>query len=276
MNHNNLNNMLNSNREITSSIINSSPILLVSQLEGSFFQDIPGEIKINAAGLIRSNDTENINNNINNNNNEEYRKENDGDVLFGNNPDFKSDVILNLTNPLLEQYKKYPYIFSIYFKKETKCYYIKAYSGEGADNRLVFVKLTAGQDLIISKREIITIGNTIFQVLLIDNENIELTVILSKHKEKLGDKVKKVYNKNEMSEISLGRDENCTYPFINDKAFSRQQTLIKYENGNWVIKDGDGIKSSLNGTWVFGLHSFQIKDEMIVEVLTSKLKFKLI
>jgi hypothetical protein len=35
-------------------------------------------------------------------------------------------------------------------------------------------------------------------------------------------------------------------------------------------------KSSTNGTWVFGTHSFQIKDQLIVEILSSKIKFSLV
>ena len=36
--------------------------------------------------------------------------------------------------------------------------------------------------------------------------------------------------------------------------------------------DGYQNKSSTNGTWIFGTHSFLIKDEMIVEILNCQVK----
>ena len=46
----------------------------------------------------------------------------------------------------------------------------------------------------------------------------------------------------EISTITLGSLNNCTYNLKNDKSFSRIQTTIKYENGNWVVKDGSLAK----------------------------------
>ena len=136
--------MLNSNREITSSIINSSPILLVSQLEGSFFQDIPGEIKINAAGLIGG------------------RGAKDGVAIFGlantSNTAFKADFDLNYNTNI-----SLPYVFTIYYHRESKKYYIRAYSGKSTDNRILFVKLSGNYSLNITQKEIISAGNVIFQ-----------------------------------------------------------------------------------------------------------------
>ena len=79
----------------------------------------------------------------------------------------------------------------------------------------------------------------------------------------------------EISTITLGSLNNCTYNLKNDKSFSRIQTTIKYENGNWVVKDGSLAKWITNGTWVFGVHSFEIIDGMTVEILSSKLRFEI-
>ena len=79
-------------------------------------------------------------------------------------------------------------------------------------------------------------------------------------------------------EITIGRESHCTFAFPKEKSFSRIQTTIKYEEdkGQWLIMDGSKTKSSTNGTWVFGTHSFEIKDQMIVEILTTKIKFTML
>ena len=68
------------------------------------------------------------------------------------------------------------------------------------------------------------------------------------------------------------------FAFPKDKSFSRHQTTFSYDDNNkeWTILDGMKDKSSTNGTWVFGTHSFQIKDQLIVEILSSKIKFSLV
>jgi hypothetical protein len=42
-----------------------------------------------------------------------------------------------------------------------------------------------------------------------------------------------------------------------------------------IIIDGSKTKSSTNGTWIFGTHSFEIKDQLMVEILNSKIIFSL-
>ena len=38
---------------------------------------------------------------------------------------------------------------------------------------------------------------------------------------------------------------------------------IQFADGNWILKDGDGIKLSTNGTWLFVDELFRIYDQMI-------------
>jgi hypothetical protein len=38
---------------------------------------------------------------------------------------------------------------------------------------------------------------------------------------------------------------------------------IIFEDGNWILKDGDGAKLSTNGTWLFVDELFKIYDQMI-------------
>jgi hypothetical protein len=35
---------------------------------------------------------------------------------------------------------------------------------------------------------------------------------------------------------------------------------ITFEDGNWILKDGDGAKLSTNGTWLFVDELFKIYD----------------
>ena len=246
---------LNSHRSIlTKEEIDSSPILTIIKENGDLFQN--ETIVLNAGGII--NENANLN---------------DGVTLFGNinsNCDF---VLSESSLSQIDSYQSYPYIFAIYYQKQKKQYYIRTYSGEGSDSRIMFVKLTQGYDLVLKQKEIISIGNTLLQLTPLE-ECLEVYFITKTEEENIKDTdMKRIYDPKEISIITLGRDDNCTYVFKNDKSFSRIQTTIIYENGNWVVKDGSSIKGSTNGTWVFGIHSFEIKSGMTVEILTSKLRF---
>ena len=64
--------------------------------------------------------------------------------------------------------------------------------------------------------------------------------------------------------------------FARDKSFSRYQTTLEFDENKyeWTVIDGKDNKGSTNGTWVFGIHSFLIENEMIVEILNSKIRIK--
>jgi pSer/pThr/pTyr-binding forkhead associated (FHA) protein len=51
------------------------------------------------------------------------------------------------------------------------------------------------------------------------------------------------------SPVTIGRMADCSIRF-DDSSLSRYHCLINYESG-WFIKDGDGVKSSTNGTWLY-------------------------
>jgi len=48
--------------------------------------------------------------------------------------------------------------------------------------------------------------------------------------------------------VTIGRLVTCTIP-VDDYGVSRTQCKLSYDKGKWWIQDGDGIKSSTNGTW---------------------------
>ena len=138
----------------------------------------------------------------------------------------------------------------------------------------MFIKLTGKFSLPIKQKEIISAGNVIFQVTPVENNQIEITNISRKE-----DSIehKQIFECDINRDITIGRDKNCDFSFVKDKSFSRIQTSFSFDKKNkyWVISDGSKVKSSTNGTWVFGIHSFEIMDEMLVEILTSKIKFSI-
>ena len=253
---------LNSNREISEEEIKSAPIIIIREESGNIFNN--QTIKINAGGLIGGRNLKDgvaifglkKNNNI-------LTTENTNNTLF--TPDFylNSDENLN-----------YPYIFAIYFNRDKKNYHIRAYGGKDSDNRILFIKLTGKFSLPIKQKEIISAGNVIFQVTPIENNQIEITNISRKE-----DSIehKQIFDCDINRDITIGRNKNCDFSYVKDKSFSRIQTSFSFDKKHkyWVISDGSKFKSSTNGTWVFGIHSFEIMDEMLVEILTSKIKFSI-
>ena len=247
--------LISSQREITQEEVNSAPLLILDEdKNGNLFNK--QQIKINAAGLIGG------------------RGAKDGVAIFGiinnTNTNFKADFDLNYntTSPL-------PYVFTIYYHRENKKYYIRAYSGKNTDNRILFVKLSGNYSHNITQKEIISAGNVIFQVSPLENNKIEIGNLSRKEG---NDNHKLTFDPLTVKEVTIGRDSKCTFAFPKDKSFSRIQTTFLFDEKEkqWRVIDGSRSKSSTNGTWIFGTHSFPIKDQMIVGVLTSKLKFTLV
>ena len=201
----------------------------------------------------------------------------DGVTIFGSNVYqeedasnkiniIKPDFILNLN----EKYN-YPYIFMIYFEKKEKSYFIRPYSSNNNDNRIVYAKLTNGNKLPLKQKEFIWAGNVIFQVSPLENNNLE---IVNLSKQNLSLIPKQTFNASSKKEVTIGRHKDCDFAFPNNKSFSRIQTTIEFdeENQEWIIIDGSRTKSSTNGTWVYCNHSFPIKDKMIIQVLNNRIQ----
>ena len=114
---------ITSNRKISDEEIKNSSKLILEEIEGNLFKE--KKIEINAGGMVGG------------------RNKKDGFTIFGqnmeknsNNDMFIPDFELNLPNT---DSFTYPYIFSIYYKKEDKSYYIRSYSGKGSDNKILFI-----------------------------------------------------------------------------------------------------------------------------------------
>ena len=220
------------------------------------------KIKINALGMVGG------------------RGVGDGVTIFGSNSNqledsanmntgasiIKPDFILNLKEKFF-----YPYIFMIYYEKESKSYFIRPYSGKNNDNRILYVKLTNGYRLPLKQKEIITAGNIVFQVTPLENKSLE---VVNLSKQSLSMIPKQTFDASSKKEVTIGRNKDCDFSFPNHKSFSRIQTTFEFdeENQEWVIVDGSRTKSSTNSTWVYCSHSIPIKDKMIVEVLNNKIQ----
>jgi len=244
---------ITSNRKISDEEIQNSSKLILEEIEGNLFNE--KKIEINAGGMVGG------------------RNKKDGFTIFGqnieknsNNDMFIPDLELNLSN---NNNFTYPYIFSIYYKMEDKSYYIRSYSGKGSDNKILFIKLRNKNKYPLKQKEIISAGSVIFQVNPIINSN-ELEIINLTYKKNI-----KIFDGNKQKLVTIGRHKECDFSFPRDKSFSRYQTSFEYDENKkeWSIIDGKD-KDSTNGTWIFGTHSFLIKDEMTIEVLNSKIIIK--
>lgn len=247
---------INSHREITQKEIDEAPILVLeADKKSNLFKN--QIIKINAAGLIGGRDLK------------------DGVSIFGlksqddKNNTFKVDYELNYNEQL-----DIPYAFTIYYKTDSKKYYIRAYTGQGIDNKILFIKLNGNYALPIKQKEILSISDTIFQITPLENQCLEI-INLSKKENATTSPSTQIFNPNVTQLVTIGRGNNCNFIFNKDKSFSRVNTSFVYEEDNkeWTINDGTINKKSTNGSWVFATHSFPIVENMECQILSNLVRF---
>ena len=263
-------NYITSNRKISDEIIKNASTITLEEIDGKLLNG--KKIEINAGGMV------------------DGRNKKDGFTIFGQNKKRKSrrisieelnakdnfisgndddlfipDYELNYSN-----YLGYPYIFSIYFKLEDKSYYLRAYCGKGSDNKILFIKLSSESKYILKRKELISAGNIIFQVTPLENNCLEIINLTNKKYSNY----RRVFDGFSKKIITIGRHKDCDFFFPRDKSFSRYQTTFEFDENikEWSVVDGKDNKGSTNGTWIFGIHSFLIQKEMVVEILNSKIK----
>ena len=263
-------NYITSNRKISDEIIKNASTITLEEIDGKLLNG--KKIEINAGGMV------------------DGRNRKDGFTIFGQNKKRKSrrisieelnakdnfisgndddlfipDYELNYSN-----YLGYPYIFSIYYKLEDKSYYLRAYCGKGSDNKILFIKLSSESKYILKRKELISAGNIIFQVTPLDNNCLEIINLTNKKYSNY----RRVFDGFSKKIITIGRHKDCDFFFPRDKSFSRYQTTFEFDENikEWSVVDGKDNKGSTNGTWIFGIHSFLIQKEMVVEILNSKIK----
>ena len=259
---------INSNRKIEKKNIENSTKIIIEEEGEKLFGG--AKIEINEGGMVGG------------------RGENDGFAIFGqksnytmhrssrieekkdqnDNKIFKPDLEINC-----DKLFNYPYIFAVYFNNDDKKFYIRAYSGKGSENKILFLKLTEKYKLTIKQKELISAGDFIFQITPLKEGCLE---IINLSKKKYTPQYRQVFDGFNKKTVTIGRHKDCDISFPKDKSFSRFQTTFEFdeENKEWTIIDGKKDKPSTNGTWVFGIHSFVIKEEMIVEILNSKIIIK--
>ena len=234
---------ITSNRKISDEEIKNSSKLILEEMEGNLFKE--KKIEINAGGMVGG------------------RNKKDGFTIFGqniekssNNDMFIPDFELNLPNTDSNDFS-YPYIFSIYYKREDKSYYIRSYSGKGSDNKILFIKLRNKNKYIIKQKEIISAGSIIFQINPINESELEIINLTYK-------RYSKIFDGNKQKLVTIGRHKECDFSFPKDKSFSRYQTSFEYDeiNKEWNIIDGKE-KDSTNGTWLMINEDTEINNNMI-------------
>lgn len=249
---------LSSNKRVSEEDIKNSNLILIEEEKNCNLLN-GKKLLINAGGLI-----------------EGGRKESDGIVIFslkrnkkeipngGNNDNLKFDFELNLEEDL-----PYPYIFLIYY--ENNQYYIRSYYAKGKDNRIIFLKLTNNNSFPIMQKEILSAGNIIFLVTPLENDALE---IVNLSKKEVSPIPKQIFEPSNKKEVTIGRNKECDFSFLNDKSFSRIQTRFEFDEEKkiWIMYDGNKNKPSTNGTWIFGTHSIPLKGTMIFKILNYNFK----
>jgi hypothetical protein len=78
----------------------------------------------------------------------------------------------------------------------------------------------------------------------------------------------------EEREIKIGRMIDCQIRF-SETSLSRYQSVIKFVEGRgWMLSDGDGNKSSTNGTWLFVEERIKIRTGLVFKAGSTLFKIK--
>ena len=196
------------------------------------------EIIINAGGFIN-------------------KKIKNGITLFGNNVNNDLDIHLNYNEIKYSVYDHLPYFFMIFYKRESKKYYIKPNK-----EIYIYMKIQRNKKNKIYK-DVFTIGSNLFTVRTLKTRNNTIEISFN-------DKTYKFPK--EKSEITIGRDKNCDIVLLNEKDVSRIQTTIYFDlkEDEWFIIDGSKEKESTNGTWLTLMNTTEIYDNMILEIFGER------
>ncbi len=135
------------------------------------------------------------------------------------------------------------------------------------------MKLNSNLKYPITKNQKILLSEHLFDVSPSQDEKLEIIVINGNADNKDNSVKRLTFDSNDTNKITIGRDKSCTIA-LKDKGFSKIHSSLLWnsENKVWEIKDGNEDKPSTNGTWIYAESSFEIVDETIIEVGSSKLK----
>ena len=196
------------------------------------------EIIINAGGFIN-------------------KKIKNGITLFGNNVNNDLDIHLNYNEIKYSVYDHLPYFFMIFYKRESKKFYIKPNK-----EIYIYMKIQRNKKNKIYK-DAFTIGSNLFTVRTLKTRNNTIEISFNDKNYKFP---------KEKSEITIGRDKNCDIVLLNERDVSRIQTSIYFDfkEDDWFIIDGSKEKESTNGTWLTLMNTTEIYDNMILEIFGER------
>ena len=216
-----------SERIISRDTVINSNILTITQIKGNILPDEQKELYINASGLIDKHKLKVKSN------------RDDGVVYFWTNtqkvlgPKDKKDIVLYINLKMFLS----KFFFAIYYGLQ---FNIKEKENIDELSNKVQLQIPYAYPLVITKKNIIQLGKSKFQIVLIVNCILEITNLKTNQKY--------IYNPLAISEVTIGRDSNCTIHIDDDRDMSLIHATFIYEqkNKHWTIRDGSKIKESKN------------------------------
>ena len=144
--------------------------------------------------------------------------------------------------------------FVIEFNSVTNQYLIK----DEGDGTGTFVKLT--RPLPLQSYYILSFGSTHMTVILSQQDDQSRLTVKFIEGPKAGQSY--LFGPSDKT-IKIGRMQDCSIKF-DDNSLSRYQCTIRFTDDlGWTVSDGDGVKGSTNGTWLFLDDYFQIESGMV-------------
>jgi hypothetical protein len=127
------------------------------------------------------------------------------------------------------------------------------------------IRINNTNPIPVIKKEIILLNDIYFQLVPYPDGKLEMFNLgqaSAQDKRKEGEVITKYSFEKTDKQITIGRDSRCTVAFTNDKSFSKINSILIYDSdkNTWTLKDGDGERSSTNGTWLYASHSYEIHD----------------
>lgn len=122
-----------------------------------------------------------------------------------------------------------------------------------------FVKLT--QELVLKDSLLIQMGEHFLLVNLIQDSvfpKLKIKVVGPPSSDKLFFFAPEEYFN---CKIRIGRAANCDI-HLEDTLVSKRQSTIEFRTNAWILKDGDGCKTSTNGVWLYLSEPLEIETGM--------------
>ena len=156
--------------------------------------------------------------------------------------------------------------FAIFYNINDKNYYIKDFNtGVGALMKIKRMQMDLNTLINIGSNYLVLyINDSVITFKIFNNS----TILEGKSNEdNIGQNyVTKEYKvkENEDSVITIGRSQKCDI-IIEDMMLSKIQAYIEYNSKTkkFYLNDGDGVKESTNGTWVFILNATKITNNFM-------------